>query len=171
MKEMPCLVFLSQNFQVSYGTRKTTTTNSKKFRGQAAGSFVTAIFFKPPGYVYAAPYAVPCKVLEVVNHPLSPHSYPCGPARLLITQIRSPSSSLDSSELQHSNSWAALGESHFSPFFFPPWAEALLSTCLQAVLWQPVNSSFFCLFHPRQNRSSTCKSSLRGRYFLWQSLV
>lgn len=99
-------VFITElsGFLWKVSTRKTTTTNSKKFRGQAAGSFVTATFLKPPGYVYAAPYAVPCKVLVVVNHPLSPHSYPCGPVRLLITQIRSPSSSLDSSELQHSNS-------------------------------------------------------------------
>lgn len=54
------------------------------------GLFVTAVFLKLPGYVYAAPYAVSCKVSEVVNHPLCMHSYPHGPARLLILRFDHP---------------------------------------------------------------------------------
>lgn len=47
-----------------------------KFRGQAVGSFLTAVFLKSAGYAYAAPYAVPCKVSEAVTRPLGLHSYP-----------------------------------------------------------------------------------------------
>lgn len=146
------------------GVRKTTTANSRKCRGQAVGSLVTATFFKTSRIcLFAAAYAAPYKVLKVVKH-----SSPRGPATHRCS-VRSPGSCLESREWQHSNSGATLGGNHFSPLRFFPLSKSLAVQLLTSSFMASVHSSF-CSFHPRQNRSSTRKSSLRGRYFLWQSL-
>lgn len=90
------------------------------------------------------------------------------PSKASETSVRSPSFSLQSSELQWAIAEQCWEEATF--FFFFPWAKTLLSSCLQAVSWQSVRSNF-CLFHPRENRSSPYQSSPRGRYFLQHSLL
>lgn len=82
------------------------------------------------------------------------------PSKASETPVGSPSFSLQSSELQCSNGWAGWEEATFPHpyYFFFPWAKTLLSSCLQAVSWQPVRSNF-CLFHPRENRSSLARAA------------
>lgn len=77
---LPALFTEPSGFFWKGGIRKTTTANSRKLRGQAAGSFVTATFFKTSRIcLFAAAYAAPYKVLKVVKF-----SSPRGPARHLL---------------------------------------------------------------------------------------
>lgn len=66
------------------------------------------------------PYAVPCKVSEVVNHPLSLRSYPHVPARLLTLRLDHPALAwiaLKYNEVIAEQHWEEATFPHFFFFF------------------------------------------------------
>lgn len=85
------------------------------------GSFVTAVFLKPPGYVYAATTCCTLQGIGGSKPSAQPAQLSTCPSQTSNTQIRSSSSSLDSSELQCSNKLSSAGRKPLFPtssFFF-----------------------------------------------------